>query len=552
MSNVQPKSPVFVNVFNNALSTFPVCEYGTLVPASSVTSGTDNYAVINAACAAAEAAGGGIVWFPAGLYLTSPLPPRTNVTIKAAGSRSTQLGAIGNASVFQGDQTVALGGRSFAGMTFDSIGFVGPVSSSPTVPTRARTTSGAGTTTAISFDGSLDTNGTYPLITDVAIVNCTFQNCSSLPVRLFGISGVVRFSGNESINNLDVGIGFSADVICSDNYVKNSADNGMSLSRGNLNVTCTGNTVLNSCYSGIFVSGSAGQVGPRGFTVTGNVVTGCGYACIMLQTAPKFGTVTGNILTQGYNRGPIDGLNDVFCTGIYLESDSGVTVTGNTIFQAPRAGIYSTLCTGVSIADNLMYNVGTTNLAGTTGNNGTAIASTDQTQNCGIIIESTNPGTEGYVVNNRIIDERGASNLTNYGVTPTVITTRITVSGNSAYGMRQPSPLAHVDSSQNGACTFAVGAQASAAVAGSNGANDQAAEISVTTVSSPAAGALVTVTFSAPYAAVPRAINVSAGSAAAAAANVYVSAKSTTGYTLSAASAPPGATALPLYVSVVQ
>lgn len=391
---------------------------------------TDDSAAIQAAMAACSSAGGGKVLCHDGIaVVNTPLVPLSKVTLAGTGPSSTTLTTTLNQNI------ILSGAASFSDFAVEDIGFAGTVNQTVTVPTRARTTSGPGTTTAISIDGSLDTNGSFPVITNVSIRNCAFRNCSSLPVRIFGVSGKTICTDTEFTNNLDAGFGFNASVIFSDNRMSMSADNGVSLSRGNFEVTCTGNVADNCCYSGIFCSGSAGQNGPRYFAVTGNVVSNCGYAGIMLQTTPKFGTVTGNTINQGGFRGPSDGHNDVFCCGIYAESLNGGIIANNLIFNAPRAGIYATLITGGEIVDNLIYNVGTQFLADGT----TTITATDKTQNVGVLIETSGAEVDVVVKNNVVLDKRGTA-FCNYSVTPIAVTSGVTISSNVADGMRSVTP----------------------------------------------------------------------------------------------------------------
>lgn len=83
--------------------------------------------------------------------------------------------------------------------------------------------------------------------------------------------------------------------------------------------------------------------------------------------------------------------------------------------------------------------------------------------------------------------------------------------------------------------TVAAGAQSTAASAASPGATDVAGSVTTTAQSSPAAGAVATVTFAKAYAATPRSIQVGETSGLI---DLYVSTKSTAGFTVSSRTAP--------------
>lgn len=92
--------------------------------------------------------------------------------------------------------------------------------------------------------------------------------------------------------------------------------------------------------------------------------------------------------------------------------------------------------------------------------------------------------------------------------------------------------------------TISPGAQAATAVAGARGAKDGAGHVVVTAVGSPVAGALATITFAHTWSAAPKAPQLSANSAAAATAGLYVSSVNTASFTISCANAPAASAVL--------
>jgi hypothetical protein len=189
---------------------------------------SDDLTAIQAAINTAATASGGIVFFPPGSYLVGgSIVPQSDVTLLGSGSASVLTISI-NGNIIS--TTTA----SFNDFTVDNLTFEGTVNQFPSVPTRNRTTSGNGCVTAIYLDGNLDpTNQNAQAITNFTMRNSIVRNCSALPIRIGGISGVVRVVNNEFSNNQDVGFLYNAEVIFEGNHVMMSADNGVSISRGN-------------------------------------------------------------------------------------------------------------------------------------------------------------------------------------------------------------------------------------------------------------------------------------------------------------------------------
>lgn len=363
-------------------------------------------------------AGGGRVLFTEGTYSFSAHYSIVNSNILFQGQGiSTVFQCSANDFVFSHSST-AISNISFADMLF-----IGTVNQTVSVPTQARTT-------ALYFDGSLDAANSTTVITNITVRNCAFRNISSLPIRLFGITGITSVTNCEFTNTKDVGFGFNQEVILANCHSYMSADNGFSISRGNSKITCTGNTAELSCFDGIWLSGfiSAGNstdYGPTDFSCIGNTIKNVGQNGIRLEDAPLYGIVSGNTIDQGYNRGPSDNITDIQCNGIAVRgypsnAPSSPTfyakqllITNNMIRRAPRSGVYLNGCQGVKIANNLIMDIGTQYYADGSTVIGTNLTGMTNPQNVGILIDQAATVTDIYIENNTIIDQRA----TPYGIT---------------------------------------------------------------------------------------------------------------------------------------
>lgn len=619
---------------------------------------TNDRAAIQSAIDAASAAGGGVVYLKptaASYLLGSALVPKSGVTVRSDGATIT---TNFNDSAFWGS-TIA-----FDGFTLDGLDFAGGVTNSPTVPTRGRTT-GTGMTSAIGLAGNLDPSVSGgATLTNFTMRNCVVRNCSGLPILIKGVGGAVKVHDNTFINNKDVGFTHCASVMFSGNYVYGSADNGVSMSRVSVKMTCTGNTFENCAYNGIWAAGYLTEPGPTNFAITGNVIKNVGLAGIWLDMAPKYGTVIGNSIDCGYFRGAADEPSDSACVGIFIGSLPNsnyaaptdyaleLVIANNEIRRAANCGILvgGGLRRSI-ILGNLIADTGTQYLADGT----TAISSTDQARNIGILINNPSTCADNTVGLNRVTDSRGTP-YTNYGmrpVTATGLTTHLNemsgcrnaydlidngqarnvyytpvfnantkhVSGatagstagtgliagfdtNGASGStrvlrmltagaerwrvgadgtaesgsnvgsdlvfasyddtataiatilrltrlgavtlgRQGYPITTTGRIVSGtaASTVAAGAAATTAAAASNGANATSGTVNATALASPVAGALASVTFATAYTAIPHVV-ITAANAASAAAGLYLSSRSATGFTVSCLNAPTASASL--------
>lgn len=402
---------------------------------------TDDLAAWTAAIAAAGAAGGGVVTArtPGVSVVSAAIVPQSNVTFR--GTPGFAVRRSTNGHLFDSN------GISVSDVTWESLTMLGPVSNRPTVPTRARTTSGPGADVAIWMDGDLDTAtpgaGT---VRNITVRNCTVRGSTWLPIRLAGIRGVTLVTGCLFDNCMDAGFIFCEQVICANNTSLDSADNGFSISRGNRKVTCTGNTVENAAFYGIWLSGFTGSVGPEDFACTGNTVRGCGQAGIVLMDAPSYGVVVGNTVDQMGYRGPAGAPDDTTCCGIFVKGTStslasptvfstGLLIAGNTIRRAPRAGVYVTGAVAVKVTDNLILDTGTQFFADGT----SAIAASFGSQNVGIYLDTPATISRSVVADNVVVDTR-ATPYTNWAVQPAAAA-GVSISGNHLFGARNANPL---------------------------------------------------------------------------------------------------------------
>lgn len=385
------------------------------------TDGTADQVEIQQAVNALSSAGGGILYFKEGTYtLSASVTVKSNILFKGTGI-TTVFKCSGAIDAFASSTDV------ISDVAFEGLSFFGTATETPSAPKRGRTTSGSGMVCGININGSLSPLGSFPVITNVDIRNCIFKNIYTNtfpPFRLGGITGVSRVSGCTFDNTLDGGFIFDEEVIYTNNHVKMSADNGVSISRGCTKVTCVGNTFENCCYHGIWLNGYQGYSGPRYITCVGNVIRACGYSGIVLNDDTKEATVVGNTIDKQYFRGPSDQLTDSHVYGIEIDGDTDNVVTptkfaekmliaNNNIKGAPRAGILIRSAKNIKVDSNLFMDIGSQYLADGT----TVIASSSTTNNIGIYFPTTGNLTNIELVNNTIIDSRD-TNYTNWGISP--------------------------------------------------------------------------------------------------------------------------------------
>ena len=360
---------------------YNIKDYGAKVDGT-----TDDHAAVTAAFVAANAAGGGRVYSPPGtVALGSPIVPLSNVVLCGDEAASIWIRIGGGGFAIQGQTT------SFNDFVVENIKFLGN-----------NTT--AGITTAIEITGNLDPDSVGAgTVTNFIMRNVIIQDCTELPVRIFGVTGKIMVTGCDFNHSKDAGFGWNQEVIFMGNHSLNSKDNGFSLSRGNTKVICVGNTVDSPTFWGIWLSGFNGEQGPSELVCDGNVVLNSPKSGISLIGYPTKGSISGNYVDQNHNR-PVD--IDIDGIEIFGNSSSNqayaLTVSGNTIMNAARAGISLNQTTNIFVTGNLIINPGTQFLA----DGVTAILASDTTTNAGILTTSLGSYTNVWINNNTVIDDR--------------------------------------------------------------------------------------------------------------------------------------------------
>jgi hypothetical protein len=402
---------------------------------------TDDTTALQACIDACSTAGGGTVRIGQHAVSGSGIHPRSNVTLEGVRGYS-KLKQLTNNLVIASD------GQAVSNIGFRDFIIEGSVNEVPTAPKRTRTTSGAGATMGIWITGDLDPTATgAPVIDTVTIEGVTVRNCTSLPIRISGVRGTVLTKDCLFYNCQDAGWIFCENVRVIGCRSKWSADNGLSLSRGNLSVVCTGNSVEGAAYHGIWLSGYIGYTGPVDFECTGNTIKNVGQAGILLMDAPQNGVVTGNLIDKAWVRGDSTAPTDEYVYGIMIRGSSsapgtpgtsvayGLRVANNTIYAAPRAGISIDGATACVVEDNLIQDAGTQFFADGT----TTITSSFTSQNIGILCSFPSTLTACTIRNNTILDKR-ATPYCNRGVFPVRISGAL-IYGNTMEGCRNSSNL---------------------------------------------------------------------------------------------------------------
>jgi hypothetical protein len=191
-------------------------------------------------------------------------------------------------------------------------------------------------------DSSASTDLTF---TNIAIENVRLLGIEDLPIILRGVRGLASVDDSFAYRCLDIGFTHCENVRFNRNRIEYSADNGVSISRGNRNVTCSGNIIVKSFYFGIHLGGFNGEAGPRNVSCTGNTVVQCGAVGINLYEGPRDITITGNFISD-IHRGDSDTKTDEEGFGILIRGGArswakarNIVIVGNNIVRAHRAGI---------------------------------------------------------------------------------------------------------------------------------------------------------------------------------------------------------------------
>ena len=486
-----------------------------------------------------------------------------------------------------------------------------------------------------------------------------------LPVLFAGIRGDTEFFDVHAHNTMDCGFVFNEHVKVRRFTGTNSADNGISLSRGNKRVEVSQIDITNPAYFGLWLAGFFDDTGPESVVASDISIKNPGKAGIWADGAPRRGIISNFRVDQGYNRGPSDSATDAACVGVFFggypntdranpaSKADGWRLTNGVIERAARAAVLMNGVSNVVIDGVSALDIGTQYLADGT----TAISSSDLTQNVGFLLDNATVSTRVTIKNtdtndtrstpycnhaiqplsssylevgpgntmkgcrnafnitetspdpinlNRVLvalqnakftagatagssagtgtiagfDTNGAAGSARYNnwLTAAVQRWRWGADGTAESGSNVGSDLVATSFDDSGSAiatilrltrlgavtigrqgraisllgrlvsgaasvSVAAGAQATAASAAGNGANDTAGTLNATTVASPVAGALVSVTFVTAYSATPHVV-ITPTNQASRQCSPYLSARSATGFTISADVAPGASTSL--------
>lgn len=385
------------------------------------TGNTSSTNAVNAACSAANTAGGGIIYFPAGLFwVDGHQICGSNLVYRGAGIGATTLYAPVLATANQCYQngtpkgTCIINGITntsgqgaypipgFSNITFEDLTFLGATNvpssctsisqtaGSPTGPpltysiaysctaptNQSAKACGAGQTACsltvgaqwgIFIVGSLDTaDGSFYPVSKITIRRCSFRNIVGAPVKQLGISEAVAYD-NESLNNSDWGFVYDSGVQFYGNTIIGSGDAGLSVTRVNSQAIVSNNVIKWAAQSGISMSIYGATPGSTRSLILGNTITGTGGQGISLDSSPSYIDVIGNHIDKQYQRGTTDTPEDSNQQCILLRGYSGnqinyVDIIGNNLLACTGAGIYVTNSAsniyGVKIANNTIGDTG--------------------------------------------------------------------------------------------------------------------------------------------------------------------------------------------------
>ena len=220
-------------------------------------------------------------------------------------------------------------------------------------------------TTAIGVTARRYSDGdgvVHPIVERFNVVNCDIHHTSGLPVLFRGVVEP-RVTDTRFNWTMDPGFTFCKAPEFSNNVVTNGSDNGVSLSRGCVDIQCHNNYIESVAYYGVWAGGFEGDQGPDGGAITGNVMKRVGRGFIYLGNGPDNITVSGNTGTDALN-GPADvpSLN----MGIAMEISGieggraarNIVVTGNQFVNCARGGVHLLDVIDVMIVANQFVNMG--------------------------------------------------------------------------------------------------------------------------------------------------------------------------------------------------
>ena len=285
-------------------------------------------------------------------------------------------------------------------------------------------------------------------VRNVRVEHCALRNVlyaasgsAGLPVLLAGIRGEIEFNDIHAYNTMDCGFVNNEHVKITNFRGEKSADNGISISRGNQRVTARGLTVIDSAYHGVWLSGYNGKPGPQNFVLSGVNVINPGKSGIWADDAPKHGVITDFYIDLKYNRGPTDAQDDADGIGVFLGGSGdraaptalteNVHIGSGVIRNAARAGVVVYTAKGVRISDVMAVDTGVQYAL----DGATPISSSDTSRNVGFILGNSATSESVFISDTTTIDTRSPA-YCNIPISPVQSGRFIVGPGNTSTGCR--------------------------------------------------------------------------------------------------------------------
>lgn len=282
---------------------------------------------------------------------------------------------------------------------------------------------------------------------DITIRRLHIFGSRELPLSLSGIAGNSTVEDSLFERCKDVGFTSNENVIFRRNMMLYSADNGVSISRGNVAGECTDNLSIGSYHSGILIGGNVATAerGPSNIVVTGNVIDRSGHFGIDATLAPSTCEFRSNSVSRSQKVGMVIcgwvfDFQDTYYSsqGSYTRPAdfiaSNITVSDNAFQDNRRGGIAVYHATGVRIERNtIAFSPATPSLAGVSVKSGVHLYGVS---NQGVS-DTVRPSSKNVTVKqNVIVDTRTTGTLFDGVTFPE--TTSWTVTGNTVVGAVRP------------------------------------------------------------------------------------------------------------------
>jgi parallel beta-helix repeat protein len=325
-----------------------------------------------------------------------------------------------------------------SGLLIEELSVVGTAENNVSEPRRARNFGSGGFASAFFFRGDVVPGSPYPRVQDITLRSVKVYGTKGLPALLTGIRGKASIVDSSFDNCLDVGFTFNETAHFVGNRVTRSADNGVSLSRGNASVVCVANNFEACAFWAIWIGGylatgsddsfrDPSAPGPSNVTVIGNVGVNLGFGGVSAEGAPKNFVISGNSFSD-LKRGPADlsekggdqrGIG-IFVTGHPVAKPSDVThyadgfvISNNTISDAALGGIVLRGARNGIVSGNLVLRAGSEFRK----DGKTVVRAEENDQNFGIAADSAYSRSLSNVSiqHNVIIDDRDVA-VTNYPI----------------------------------------------------------------------------------------------------------------------------------------